>query len=668
MKKDLKIEKSNEEIATKEVANSSIKDVTKENEAPVAEENITEDVKNEKAEVEETVDKKAVDYGEWNPYIEKLQNSRYVLGNGYLLAVGAKDLVPISNFLPVINTQITYKNGKDETTFYDVNALLLDKSKALPPVMVTKEELARCSYVFEPTWRLNAILQPVSGVEKHIKAVAQIVSRDYIKCSEIYAHTGFTRINGELVYLYHGGIIGAAKDINVDLSQDKLEQYYFTDKEFDLKEALKTSYSILNVADVKITIPLLATTYLAPLRTLFNYNGISPDYILWIEGKTGTRKSSLTAVSLSHFGNFSRNDFPCSFRDTLNSLEKKAFVLKDTLLCVDDFNPEAVGNGKTYTAEKLFAMYGDRTGRDRMSADGQTLKSPYTARGLAIVTAECFPEVAQSRFARAIIVDVKPDSIDLNKLRELQENTEILSFGMKGYIEWIINNEATIISEAKERYKTLQTQTQANQLHGRTNEAVNVMTIGFNLFLKFLQENNIITDEELKEKAELCNATLTELANNQSKEIEAESPVAMCVESIQQLYETEKVQILDYNHPRNPVQNCPLLGYVDHEAEKYYFMPDIMYKEIVKFYREQGIKFPVSKSALLKYLENEGYLYRTPKSDRRTIKKKVPNKNTVLPVVAIYKDKLGLDIEKEYISDWHKKQEELKNSITKTAV
>ena len=58
-----------------------------------------------------------------------------------------------------------------------------------------------------------------------------------------------------------GGVIGDVKDIEVDLSEDKLQQYCFTDKEFDIKEALYTSYSILELASEKITIPKFEGVY-----------------------------------------------------------------------------------------------------------------------------------------------------------------------------------------------------------------------------------------------------------------------------------------------------------------------------------------------------------------------------------------------------------------------
>ena len=156
----------------------------------------------------------------------------------------------------------------------------------------------------------------------------------------IYTKTGFERINNHLAYLYHGGVIGDVENIEVDLSSERLERFCFTDKEFDQQECLKRSLSFLDVADKKITIPILATIYLAPLFSLLSENSINADYILFIQGKTGTRKSSLTALSLCHYGIFDRNHFPSSFRDTLNSIEKTAYIIKDSINVVDDFNPE----------------------------------------------------------------------------------------------------------------------------------------------------------------------------------------------------------------------------------------------------------------------------------------------------------------------------------------
>ncbi len=54
-------------------------------------------------------------------------------------------------------------------------------------------------------------------------------------------------------------------------------------------------------------------------------------------GRTGSMKSTLARLILSHFDNFNNTDLPMSFRDTANSIVRKAFLLKDTLTVIDDF-------------------------------------------------------------------------------------------------------------------------------------------------------------------------------------------------------------------------------------------------------------------------------------------------------------------------------------------
>src|SRR5262249_10847483 len=60
---------------------------------------------------------------------------------------------------------------------------------------------------------------------------------------------------------------------------------------------------------------------------------------LWIEGQTGSLKSTLAARFLSHFGSFERISLPGAWSSTANQLERRAFLLKDVLFVVDDYAP-----------------------------------------------------------------------------------------------------------------------------------------------------------------------------------------------------------------------------------------------------------------------------------------------------------------------------------------
>lgn len=621
--------------------------------------------------VEKTSYEVVQDYGDYNNIIKELENYGYGVRQGYLCKIsynnysglGEEHITPIANFLPIITKQETYTNGKDEITNYGVKALLLPQRKELTEIIVTKEELESVKYATNPEWNIQAIKEPIMRVEDSIRYVTQLVSKNDIECKKVYAHTGFIRIDGKLVYLCNGMVIGDVQNLDVDLSLDGLEQYTFTDKEFDIKEALKTSYSILDVAEYKITIPLIAVTYLAPLTTLFSKRGMLADFVVWVQGPTGSRKTSVVAVVLSHYGTFRRNNLPCSFRDTANSLEKKAYVLKDCINVVDDFNPETVGTGKTGTAEKIFGMYGDRAGRDRMSKNGKTLNGAYYPRGLCIMTGESFPKVAESRIARTIIVNMNKKSINLQKLKVLQENTEKLSYSMKCYINWIIENEELIIKKALKMQEEMQEKEIQGELHGRTLEAVNMLTIGFALFLDFLCEKDVITQKEKQEKLNECKTILEEMAQQQKESIDENKPTELFAEAITEILVSGKAQVMNYNIPCDP-KLCPnLIGFYDDCEGQYYILPDVAYAMIVRFYRAQGIKFPVSKASLQKMLAEEGYLYIPPKSDRKTVKRKVPSTNSTVTVWAIYQEKFGKEPFTEVVKEYDLAYKELKDYI-----
>lgn len=85
-------------------------------------------------------------------------------------------------------------------------------------------------------------------------------------------------------------------------------------------------------------------TYLAPLVGLIAEGNRTPNFVLWVYGLTGSRKTSASLAFLNHFGNFSSNIPPASFKDTANAIELKAHTLKDSLLLIDDYHPNIDGS------------------------------------------------------------------------------------------------------------------------------------------------------------------------------------------------------------------------------------------------------------------------------------------------------------------------------------
>lgn len=567
----------------------------------------------EKEAIEEDEQKDEMQYTEieqqCNQYLKYTNYETRKSQLGYFTQKGS--FTKISNFIPYCTTKINYKNGNDTVIKYEMNCVLIDRPNYhLKPILIDTNSYAKCDFILGSSWDKHCIVAAGNGNVGRLREVMQIISRETMKEKNVYTHTGFKKINDKLCYLYHGGVIGNIENVETDLSSDKLQQYCFTNKTFDLKQSIQRSLSFLNVANYLITMPILATIYLAPLKSLLSKNDILADFILFVQGQSGTRKSSLVATALSHFGKFDRDNFPCSFRDTLNSIEKKSFILKDTINVVDDFNPENVGSKKLDIVEKLFGMYGDRTGRTRMSQDGLTLREPYVARGLCIVTGEMLPEVAQSRIARSLIVNIQPDSLDLSKLSEIQENTSELAYCMMNFIKWCINNENSVIEYAKNMFKNNREYSKiGNDVHGRTREIINILPIGFTLFTLFAKQKGVLSDEDKSKLDTKIIEVLNTLVEEQTQEVKELKPVQMFYSAIEELILAHTIRVTNIKNNID-IGIGKDVGYYDEDKKRLYLYPTVIYNEVTKFYNG---KFPIPANTLWKYMAEESLLYQNDK-------------------------------------------------------
>ena len=562
----------------------------------------------------------------------------YEIFDKFLRKINKKSTTLISNFISFAKERITIDNGIDEDTKYKVEGLQTNTLERLPTLTIDKKAYETQRYILGSKWEGKAFIFNNKGNE--LSTLSQILSQKTMKKKTIYTHTGFRKINEHSYYLFQKGAIGEAGiekgiETNIKAESDGLERYCFTQKECDEKQALKIGLDFLDIAPKEITIPIIATTYLSVLVSLFAENGIKADYVLYLVGKSGSKKSTLAALALNHFGDsFDRNNFTSSFRDSLNVLEKKAFILKDTLNIIDDLNPETYGKDKQELFEKIVAMYGDRVGRGRMASDGKTARNPYSARGLCIATGELIPNIALSRLARTIIINIKPDSVNTNKLTILQNNKEKLAFSMMKFIQYTIVNEELIITNARNRMLELQANPN-NNIHGRTQEAINVMIIAYEMFVDFMKKHLIINEKESETMKLEANNVLLEIANLQQEEIKQSDPINMFYAGIKSLLNINKIWFKDYKTGEvigNP--NATFVGYIDKDKGFYYLLKNVIYREVSNLYASNNEKFPVSLLTLLRAMRDAELIY-MQKKDRFEVERTEPSLGTKKMVIAI---------------------------------
>lgn len=397
--------------------------------------------------------------------------------------------------------------------------------------------------------------------------------------------------------------------IIIDLSEANLSRYKIPDIQADYADAAKVSLRLLDLAPSEVVIPLWATIYLSVLCEFFMLAEIPPAFVIWLHGLTGSFKSTLAALFLGHFGEFTNKTLPANFKDTAATLEKKAFLVKDSVLVIDDYHPVASGYEATEMRTKaqfILRAYGDLAARGRMDQKAM-LRKAYVPRGLCIVTGEDTPNVGQSAAARYLGIAVEKGDIDIGLLSDLQREQYQLSVAMRGYIEYITDMIHLLPDMLKNKFIELRSRASSEAQHSRIPETIAWLQIGFCMGMEYAESIGAIN---VSQKEDLINKSwdvLITLAENQAEIISEEKPTNLFVKAVQEMFDAKTIyvtNIKEYDIGSNPASG-ESVGYVD---EKYfYFFPGTIYRCAVEFSRLQNYNFPVSDKVLWKNLKNEGF-------------------------------------------------------------
>lgn len=477
------------------------------------------------------------------PYVAALiESTDYAIDErGNLLTFDRKgNPCKIGNCVARPTKEVIRDDGVTQERTFRIEGVLVG-GKKLASVDVSATEFKRMGWVAE-AWGIGPAIKPGFGAQNLCRDAIQNMGTD-VGEHYIYTHMGWRKLsNGKWCFLHAGGSIGA-DNIAVELERS-LEKYRLDKAVEDLKKAAQASLRLLMVAPLEVTIPLMALVYLCALCEALREAGIEPTFVLWLFGGTGTRKTSLGMLFLSHFGNFGTKSPPASFKDTANALERKAFAAKDTLLLIDDFHPQASSyesQKMAQIAQRVLRMFGDRIGRGRLTSSIQFQKE-FPPRGMALVTGEDLPN-GESSVARFLGVELLQGAIDLKALTKAQNEAPLLSEAMKGYIEWLLPQMNELPEKLHAEFLDKRADFQQKAAHGRSGEAAAWLHISFNMMLKYMQYANVCTDIIADELLDNAEKVFAHLIGDQNALVAQERPADIFIEVLQELFVTNKIRV-----------------------------------------------------------------------------------------------------------------------------
>ena len=519
----------------------------------------------------------------------------------------------VCNFAPRIVSEKTVDDGAVTEKTLVLSGVHADGS-TLPKVEVTGADLSNFNWLLDK-WGAKCIIEVGQRCKDHLRYYIQTTCDSAEQLTE-YHVTGWKKIDGEWHFLLPGD-----DSLNVTL-KGKL-QHYCGESYFDLYAPID-AYNLFEKPPAPSCViqSLVAFAFLTPLNEFMRQAGCMPKFVLFLTGRTGTRKSTIAALILSFFGKFTSTDLPMSFRDTANSIIANSFSLKDVLTCIDDFYPSDYAEMKKLnaTAQTVMRAYGDRTGRARLRSDS-TLMESRPPQGNAVITGELSPDIGESGTARYFTLELKEEDVDLGSLSVCQSEAADGAYRrtMYAYTQWLKRRylrDDDHVEKLRDKllswHKTYRNNYyHHNQTcHGRLPEIVACLMIGMRFFLQFLKENCVIKQEDQEIELELFRKELYALADLQSTNVEHDKPVNIFIRKLYSLIEGGKAMITERNRP-DSFDPYPL-GYIGCQDEEYYYLnKDLSHSAVKKLCAEQGESFPVSAKALVKSLAEEGLIKTT---------------------------------------------------------
>jgi hypothetical protein len=493
---------------------------------------------------------------EWLPRPAEASGGPYDVVDGCLTywkqAPGGVVPVQLANFQAHIVEDQIIDDGATEDRRYRIAGALANGT-ILPEIALPVKDFSGVSWV-DRYWGARAIVTVGSGWSMLNTAIKSVSGE--LPEHRVFGHLGWRRIGERWLYLHAGGAIGAEGPVSyVSVEVDRDLAGFVLPRVLDLPRAVRAALRFF-----ELNIVLASTVWRAPLCE-FKAAPFSP----FLAGRTGVLKSAVLGVAQAHWG--TRWDgvrFAASWRDTANTLEKKAFLLKDMLLGIDDF---AVGTSRKMAAElqekgeAVLRGQGNLAGRGRMHAD-TSLRPTYFPRGIVGATGEVEP-AGHSLRARMVIDQITAGSVDVALLTELQKAGKegLLAEAMAGFVAWLaaFAEEGGLPLRLEQRQqKHCDKIPAAPAAHMRTADAAASMMLGAEAFLEFAKTVGVPVDDMQKETVwQALNASAVE----QAVEQDTDDPVRLFTEAIPSVLSAGRAHIDDRSEQKPPPGDPAMLGW-----------------------------------------------------------------------------------------------------------
>jgi len=581
----------------------------------------------------------------------------------------------LCDFTCRIMEEVIADDGLSDTTFLRIEGRRFDGVR-LPLVDVPSKSFysGQGSWANDH-WGTLPVVYPGPAKKENLKTCIQLYSRldgDVPRCT-VYRYTGWKNINDQWHYLTGNGAInadGLVNSVQVDLGVGHMSRYSLPPPLVgdSLNKAASDALMLLDICPKKphIGTTLLAAVFRAPLDECH-----PTDYVIWLHGLTGSRKSAIAAIPQAFFGKFTDRSFPANWSDSVNDSEMKAHQAKDAVFVIDDFKPSVspMEASKLYgAAERFIRNTGNRAGRGRRDSNMQAKAAPYN-RSMTLSTAEELPR-GPSLLGRLLILELTRSDVDNAVLTQLQEAVDRGSYSglMASYLQWLApriddlkKNLSVLVKQ--ERNKAIQNGFASS--HPRAPEIYANLVVGSITFLTFFKEAGIIDNDQRSALMMAIEKNLRQVFTEQGAYLSEQDETERFLQILRSVLSSGQGHIsdrLDQGPPKSrpfswgwredkkdivgdrnykPMGDC--MGWYaigsSNNPDELWLQQETVFKSVQQFARAQGDAFLLQPSTLWRRMLDRGLIVHTEvdaynKTTKTTVKRVVAGRKIRVMVLS----------------------------------
>jgi DNA primase catalytic core len=512
---------------------------------------------------------------------------------------------PLCNFDARIVADVLHDDGEEIALHMAITGSLANGT-ALPEIDIKADEYEKMQWVVGQ-WGARAAIVARDQARGQLRHAIQVLSEEELEQRHVYTHTGWRVIDGKRVFLHAGGALGM-DGIQTQLPHDLRGYVLPADDAIDPVTAMRESIALLDVAPSHITYPLWASVYLAPLASI-----ILPPFVIATEGESGSKKSSINALMLNHFGaSFSEYNTPADWTGTANSLERLCFHAKDVPLLIDDLKPSISKHENQQmmaAVQRIYRAVGNRHGKSRLTGESE-FKRTFLPRGVVMSTAER-GVMGKSTVARGLTIYIENGDINLAKLTEGQRNRHVYGYAMVGFLRFMSENWDVLERDLPDEVLDERSTNGDVGAHGRLPHAMATLYVAFDLAIQYSLEIGAIAKSEYERRVTECRKVLRQIAAEQSALVEEQDPALIFVQTLTTLLRQGKIKFVTKPTPTDAHEagyGAPVGEYNGWHDDQYLYVLPSAYNFVCRYVSNEGWSFPSDEPTLRKELGRAGYI------------------------------------------------------------